>query len=245
LITVLQERDGAAEAFLAAAVQPSAFPNEEKAAWLRLIMPPSSDYRPRAMDDLWRDLRSKLLMSSITQVSLLDMDDWVGRYAEHWRFSPTNSVITFRRRNHVPLPAYENTGILIRDCTHADLSAICQIDWGAFAPIWRYDANALLTALQQSSTCTVLETNGEIAGYQMSTRHAESGHLARLAISPPQQGKGLGALLLREMIIHFHQRNITTITVNTQEDNLHSQRLYMRYGFEATGHSVPIWTLSL
>jgi ribosomal-protein-alanine N-acetyltransferase len=245
LIPAMQEQGGVVKSFVAAALQPSAFPDEAKTAWLRLIMPPTSDYRPRAMDDLWSVLRSQLQRNSITQISLLEIDDWVAQYAKHWGFSQTNSVITLRRMDRSPLPRINNQDVLIRDWTRADLSAVCQVDWAAFAPIWRYDSDALLAASQQSSACTVMEVTGKIAGYQMSTQYSESGHLARLAIAPALQGKGLGALLLHDVIKKFGERNIGLITVNTQQDNVRSQRLYIGNGFKVTGHAVPIWTLNL
>lgn len=244
-IPVMQGRDDGVKAFLGAAVQPSAFPDEAKAVWLRMIIPPNSDYRPRAMDILWDDLRSRLRGSNIAQIGLLEIDDWVARYAEHWGFSKINSVITLRRIDRRTLPRNNNRNVVIRDWASTDLSSVCQVDWAAFTPIWRYDKDALLAATQQSFTSTVLESNGQIAGYQMSTRYTESGHLARLAITPSMQGQGLGALLLHKVIQHFDERHITLITVNTQEDNLHSQRLYTRFGFEVTGHAVPVWTLNL
>jgi len=190
-------------------------------------------------------LRAKLLLNEISEVSLLAMDDGVERYAQHWGFSLTNSVITLRRTENSPIPINSQEEFVIREWNRHDLSTIAQLDWAAFSPIWRYDQEALLTATEQSATCTVIETNGQIAGYQMSTQYSESGHLARLAISPSLQGQGLGALLLHEVINYFHRRHIGVITVNTQEDNFHSQRLYTRYGFETTGHSVPVWTLTL
>ena len=47
------------------------------------------------------------------------------------------------------------------------------------------------------------------------------------------------------MLRFFQQRGISLITVNTQADNLRSQRLYHRLGFEVLGPSAPVWTLDL
>lgn len=245
LISAVQSRNHTVEAFLAAAAQPTSSSDEPKAAWLRVIVPPRSDFRPYVIDHLWGDLRSQLLASSIATISLLEIDDWVANYAQYWGFTLTNKVITLRSSDAIPLTSSTNGRVLIRDSRRADLPEICQVDWAAFDPIWRYDREALLAASEQSSTCTVLEYNGQIAGYQMSTRYADSGHLARLAISPSLQGQGLGALLLDQVIHHFRRRRTSVITVNTQQDNLHSQQLYRRYGFEFTGHTVPVWTLNL
>jgi ribosomal protein S18 acetylase RimI-like enzyme len=245
LIAAVRSQKDSAQAFLAAALQPTSSPDEPKAAWLRFVIPPPSDSHPRDIDNLWSNLRSKLLAAGLATLSLLEIDDWVAGYAQHWGFVQTNSVITFRSADPIPLTSPPNENVRIRDSKRADLPGICQVDWAAFDPIWRYDRNALLAASEQSSTCTVLEYKGKIAGYQMSTRYTDSGHLARLAISPSLQGQGLGALLLDQVIYHFRRRRISVVTVNTQQDNLYSQRLYGRYGFEFTGHTVPVWTLNL
>ena len=91
----------------------------------------------------------------------------------------------------------------------------------------------------------MLEDGQQILGYQLSTWHIDTGHLARLAIRPERQGQGLGALLVGQMIRFFIERNIHHITVNTQENNTTSQRLYLRLGFKPVGHSVAYWSTDL
>jgi ribosomal protein S18 acetylase RimI-like enzyme len=84
-----------------------------------------------------------------------------------------------------------------------------------------------------------------VLGYQLSTSHSRDGHLARLAVLPDFQGRGLGGMLIGEMVRFFEGRGVTTLTVITQEDNLASQHLYRRLGFDYTGHRVPVWSINL
>jgi ribosomal protein S18 acetylase RimI-like enzyme len=92
---------------------------------------------------------------------------------------------------------------------------------------------------------TVAVLDNEIVGYQLSTQYRQSGHLARLAVSPDMQGFGIGAALLDDMIRRFLRRRVRTVTVNTQESNVRSQRLYEQYGFRRNGYDLPVYTINL
>jgi len=153
-------------------------------------------------------------------------------------------VITLKRRRG-PMPTVE-APYVVRDVESAeDMARIADLDAAAFDPPWVYGLDTLQVAQRYASTLTVIEQKGEMLGYQLSTQHGLDGHLARLAVLPHMQGHGLGGMLIGEMVRFFAGRGISTVTVNTQEDNLHSQHLYERVGFVRTGHSVPVWMFDL
>jgi ribosomal protein S18 acetylase RimI-like enzyme len=62
-----------------------------------------------------------------------------------------------------------------------------------------------------------------------------------LAVLPDMQGKRIGAVLLDNLISKFNRRGVRSLTVNTQQSNIRSQRLYARYGFHRNGFDLPIW----
>jgi ribosomal protein S18 acetylase RimI-like enzyme len=214
---------------------------DSKVAWLRLILPSASD---ALLDHAWEALQADLTESGIEQVGLLAVDSWVERLATRWHFGRTNSVVTLERPSGTTPPRV-TPPLRIRDVGPADLAAIEQVDAAAFHPLWHHNRAALEAAHPQSATFTVIELQGSILGYQLSTWYIDTGHLARLAVKPEAQGRGLGKLLVGEMLRFFEERGITRITVNTQEDNLVSQKLYTSLGFHFTGHSVPVWTLKI
>jgi ribosomal protein S18 acetylase RimI-like enzyme len=82
-----------------------------------------------------------------------------------------------------------------------------------------------------------------VAGYQISTGTPIGGHLARLAVKPEFQGKGVGYALVYDLIRQLLRRGARVITVNTQKDNLASLTLYKRIGFVLTGEKYPIYQL--
>lgn len=212
-----------------------------KVAWLRLIVPSAYNV---VLDRVWESLLEDLSQRGVEQIGLLAIDDWVEKLAARWRFEQTTSVVTLERASG-PLPPPITSPFTIRDVKHNDLETIAQVDAAAFHPLWHYNRAALEAAQEQSATFTLIEKEGNILGYQLSTWYIDTGHLARLAVRPEAQGRGLGKALVGEMLRFFEERGITRITVNTQEDNLTSRHLYTSLRFTLTGHSVPVWTLDL
>jgi ribosomal protein S18 acetylase RimI-like enzyme len=239
-------RDGSIEAMLGATIEVSdqSSPGESTAAWLRFAVPPLWGAESSVFNALWAALRQDLLDAGVHHVGVLDIDGWIGRYAKTWGFKQTNAVLTLRRQcTSVPLSLTVDADV--RSATLADLPAVVCVDTAAFEPLWRYNQEDLAAAVRQAATFTVAEVDGEIVAYQLSTRYAGSAHLARLAVRPEYQGRKLGGILTHRMICLFLAQGINVITVNTQADNHQSQRLYLRYGFEFTGHRVPVWTQAL
>ena len=216
----------------------------KKVAWLRLILPAEGPRHDPALDLAWDALRADLAVEGVALAGLLSLDPWVEIPAGRWGFARTNSVVTLRRDTG-PLPDPPQPPLVIREVTAADFDAVADVDGMAFQSIWHHNRATLEAASRQAATFTLLEDGQDVLGYQLSTWHIDTGHLARLAIRPDRQGQGLGALLVGEMIRFFMTRNVQHITVNTQENNLASQRLYNRLGFQPAGHNVAYWSVDL
>ena len=52
-------------------------------------------------------------------------------------------------------------------------------------------------------------------------------------------------MLVSSMLRYFWRRGVYGVTVNTQESNLASQRVYTRLGFSRTGFDLPVWLAEL
>jgi ribosomal-protein-alanine N-acetyltransferase len=217
---------------------------QDRAAWLRLILPGDSAQVDHALDMAWDALYPDLAAEDVGLVSILMLDPWAELPCQRWGFTQTNAVITLRRDSTIFTPPVESP-YRIREVTQADIEAVADVDSMAFEPVWHHDATALGLASRQAVTFTLIEDDERILGYQLSTRHIDTGHLARLAIRPEMQGRGLGGMLVGGMLRFFAERDIQKVTVNTQADNVASQRLYRRLGFQPVGHSVPCWTIKL
>ena len=129
--------------------------------------------------------------------------------------------------------------------TFDDLENVTQIDQSSFPPLWQISQSYLELAFRQASIATIAEIDGVVAGFQISTATSAGGHLARLAVDPALQGQGVGYTILHDLLTQFNRRGAQVITVNTQENNQASIRLYLKAGFEFTGERYPIYQLEL
>ncbi len=183
--------------------------------------------------------------SEVGLIGLLAIEPWIERIVSRWGFEQSNVVVSLRRMAGRGLSQAHRDGPVIRDVTQADMDAIEEVDAAAFLPLWQYDRFMLQAAGSQAMSFTLLDDRGDVLGYQISTRHRHGGHLARIAVLPSAQGRGLGEGLAREALNSFQARGVRLVTVNTQVDNHRSLRLYGHLGFELFGRDVPVWTLAL
>jgi GNAT superfamily N-acetyltransferase len=241
----LINHNGAIESVLGVSIHADPKQPSTRTAWLRMAASDTAINAVPGLDVLWEDLKNDLEASGVQQIAVLATDRWIEPVVKRWGFKHTSAVISFRRPGG-PIPPPPPSGSLqVYEIALTDLDIIAGIDAAAFKPLWQYNQETLELAFMQAATATALAEGERVLGYQLSTQHAGSGHLARLAVVPEAQGQGLGGILIREMLRFFESRGIHAITVNTQADNAPSQCLYRRWGFEPINHSAPVWTLML
>ena len=129
---------------------------------------------------------------------------------------------------------------LIRPMVPGDLPRVVDLDAAAFDPLWRNSLEGLASAFNQACYASVAEDDSGLIGYQLATGGAFGTHLARLAVQPAAQGRGLGAALVHDLIAHIPRDREPRLTVNTQADNKASHALYERLGFRRTGERFPV-----
>jgi ribosomal protein S18 acetylase RimI-like enzyme len=179
--------------------------------------------------------------NGIIQVAALSMQSWFTDILMASNFEQTDYVTILRCENESVIHEPNVPFVNIRPMMHEDLPFIVDIDNSAFDREWRNSSEALELAFQQSSYTTVAEIDGEIIGYQYSTSSGMGGHLARLAVKETRQRKGIGLLLVNDLLKHFRQFGKSPITVNTQQSNLASLALYAKAGFKTTGEKYRVY----
>jgi len=70
-------------------------------------------------------------------------------------------------------------------------------------------------------------------------------HLARLAVRPSLQSRGLGRALVADLVQQAERHGMYRLTVNTQSDNAASLALYKKTGFRETGERYPVYQLQV
>lgn len=216
------------------------------ASWLRVAA--ISDYQDAAsiLSALWEDLKPELRALGVRQVAALLLRDWPERYLPRLGFHNLEDIITLRRSDTRELAEPAVPGCAIRPMRAEDLPIVTALDHAAFEPPWQMGGDELRRAEETAAWSTVaVSPAGEILGYQMTTLYFDGAHLARLAVLPAARSRGVGGLLVTAMLRHFWRRGVYGVTVNTQDSNLASQRLYAKFGFARTGYDLPVWVADL
>lgn len=217
-------------------------PDPPGVAWIRLFAIASQVDPQQAWNELWLHARRALSSGPAqVKVAVIPLQAWFRDMLGQSDFRFTHEVIVLSWKGE-KLPRLSHTSdVLIRPMKKSDLPAVERIDWSAFADIWRNSLPCLETAFNQSVVATVAEISGQVLGYQISTGSTASGHLARLAIHPSAQGRGIGYAIVRDLLERFEQRGMFHVTVNTQHNNLASLALYKKAGFHLTGEVYPVY----
>jgi ribosomal-protein-alanine N-acetyltransferase len=171
----------------------------------------------------------------------ISLQDWFRQLLLVSGFQLINQVILLEWERSTILPGPDLPSINIRALQVEDMPLLEELDRSAFGPIWHNSSESLEFAFHQAAIATVAEVDGEIVGYQISTRTQMGGHLARLAIRPDFQRLGIGSAILQNLLMEFVRIGALRITVNTQQDNKASISLYEKAGFVRTGESYPVY----
>jgi len=230
------ERDGKIESTL---VCP---PDPPRVAWIKMFAA-SRQIRPQiAWEEIWSEAKDILLqIPGVQWATAIPLQNWFKYLLEKSLFEVSHHIVMMKWQKQPIENGTLPIGISVRPMTLDDLAAISSIDQSAFVPVWQNSIDTLEIAFRQAGIATVALLNGLVAGYQISTPTHMGGHLARLAVSPEFQGKGLGTALLSDLLAQFARRGALVVTVNTQKDNQVSLSLYKKAGFIFSGEEYPIY----
>lgn len=215
-------------------------------AWIRIFAFASHVSGQLAWPALWHAARNELEQQGGVTVAAIATQQWFDQILLAAQFHLA-SYIVLLEWNEEAAPAHPSARahVQVRQMTLHDLPRVVEVDAAAFEPLWRNSLPALKKAYQQSTYATVAEGENGLIGYQMSSGGAFGAHLARLAVLPEIQGRGIGAVLVSELIQHMREGGGSKITVNTQANNAASLALYTRLGFRRTGEKYPVYTFKI
>jgi [ribosomal protein S18]-alanine N-acetyltransferase len=212
-------------------------------AWVRLMALHDREADASALRYAWNDLCIELQMRGVNQIAILQVRDWVVQQLPTLGFHYQEHIVTMRRLGQFRPPAAPPAAwARLRAAEVEDVEVMAQVDQTAFSPPWQMAFEDVREARRGAALSMIAEDpDGAVVGYCICTQSRDSAHLARLAVLPRVQGQGVGLLLVMDAITRFARRNIHVMTVNTQESNVRSQRLYKRCGFQHTRFDLPVW----
>ncbi len=219
-------------------------PDPPGVAWIRLFSVAAVTPCHQVWEQLWPVASTEAGRAGADRVAALLLENWMAPLLIASGFRQSNAVV-FLKWQAGPLPPDATHEEHIRPMQADDLEEVLKVDWRAFKKIWRQSIDSLTEALRQAALATVIEHSGRPVAYQVSTATRFGAHLARLAVDPSHQGRGLGRTLVLNLLRTFQGQGLDRITVNTQADNEPSLRLYDRLGFRRTGQQYPVFEIDL
>ncbi len=210
------------------------------ASWVRAAAVGSGFPTIAVMTKLFIACMPQLASQGATTLSALPTEPWLSPILDDLGFSVVEEVETWVKRDVHPVPRGRST-ILIREARVNDMPVLESIERAAFEPRWRHSADTLSLVREQVSLFTVAEAAGQTVGFQFSLSEGERGHLVRLSVRPDAQHQGVGTQLLADAITQYARAGLTHVTLNTQNDNAASRRLYASFGFRPVGAPLPVW----
>jgi ribosomal protein S18 acetylase RimI-like enzyme len=231
----LLEKDGKPQAALA-------FPEDPPGvAWIRLFvivpgMRPSQTWRL-----LFQQGLETCSLANPPAIVSVATQGWYSDLLRQNDFSHHQDIVVLEWSSLAMPDAVAVPDITIYPMQFYDIETVAQVDQKSFETIWQNSADGLKAAFYQADYSTIVVHEGAIVGYQISSATPFSAHLARLAVLPAMQQRGIGRLLVNDMLRHFLKRGIRQITVNTQHNNRASLSIYKKTGFKLTGEHFPVF----
>lgn len=221
-------------------------PDPVGVAWIRLFAARSRLPIQAVWEALWSQARRQLRqLGQFIEVSAIPLQGWFRNLLEATQFYCRQHVVVLAwkgedlpRKEHPISPA-------IRFMDENDLPGVEEVDSEAFSDIWRMSLDSLRLAYRQAAIARVVEIGREIVAYQICTNTSGGGHLARLAVKPQYQGEGIGYALVLDALAQFERRGVSNVTVNTQDHNSASLKLYRKAGFQPTGEVHPVYQFKI
>ncbi|MBL8049670.1 MAG: GNAT family N-acetyltransferase [Anaerolineales bacterium] len=210
-------------------------------AWIRLFSHHPHLNKLDAWSVLWETAQAEIFQNNpAAKVSAIVVKNWFQTILLQTGFEQKQNIVLLRLQigNFKSFPITNQ--MHIRPMNESDLSVVAEVDLKAFGSFWHNTTDSLQRAYLQSVHATVVEDESGVIAYQISTGNRFGAHLARLAVSPQAQGRGVASALVNELIQNLSANQINSLSVNTQDDNLASLALYKKMGFIKTGEYFPV-----
>jgi ribosomal-protein-alanine N-acetyltransferase len=220
-------------------------PDPPEIAWIRLFAVSSEINVKDAWSLLWPEVLVWLSQTPEVVVAAIPLQQWFHTLLEGSGFQHKSGVSMLLWERGKRIPEQIEFPWRLRSMNQDDLPAVEKLDKAAFGPLWRNSLDSLKLAFQQAAVATVAEDDDKLVGYQISTASPMGGHLARLAVCPEKQGRGIGYALVVDTLSQFYRRGAQRVTVNTQQDNLASISVYKKAGFQETNEQYPVFLYNM
>jgi len=210
-------------------------------AWVRVFVFASPLGPLEAWSTLCEAARLSLARAGGALLAAIAVKPWFQNVLRESSFTLRQSIVLLEWTSKPVSLRPPPDGLMLRPMQREDLPEVARVDADAFDPLWANSRDILEQALAQSVSASVAERSDRLLGYQISTGNAFGTHLGRLAVRREAQRHGVGEALLSDLMQQMRRQGAWRVTVNTQDDNIASLKLYERMGFARTGEAYPVF----
>lgn len=128
----------------------------------------------------------------------------------------------------------------LRPMQLSDIPHVMDIELIAFPVPWKASAYEYEVTSNRAATYHVLTAQlgdkpAAIIGYGGYWRLADEAHISTIAIQPVWRGRGLGEVLLINMLLLSYKDSARLATLEVRRSNIVAQSLYKKYRFQLVG----------
>lgn len=192
------------------------------------------------LDRLFPMIKETLKERGVKHLLHIGQARWLISILPQYGFAVKDQIITFERKKQTLPEIIHHPNLIIRPAHLSNLQNLLALDQLVFPYTWRKSHGTFKQALAQAVSFNIGSIDGQVVAYEWCDQLGDHGHLTRLATHPNFQKQGIGAQMLHQALSDLHKNGADKITLNTQINNLASQRLYHRFGFKSTAQIVDV-----
>lgn len=121
-----------------------------------------------------------------------------------------------------------------RNMKKQDAEAVALLEILNFSDAWSVKS-LLETYEQKQSFITIAEEDDTVIGYCIIYFALDEGEIARIAVHPKKQRRGVGKQLLDYTSEVCQEKGICRLMLDVRESNVTARRFYEQYGFAENG----------
>lgn len=125
-------------------------------------------------------------------------------------------------------------GILLRDMQPSDLVSVVAIERASYSVPWS-EATFRGLLRRRDAEMIVAESGDAVVGFTIFWCVVDQAELGNVAVQEEWRGRGLGALLVADVLERAGRRGVREVFLEVRPTNEVARRLYERFGFEYVG----------
>jgi ribosomal protein S18 acetylase RimI-like enzyme len=186
----------------------------------------------------------RLRAAGVTHLAVYGTALWLPPALLHTGFERHEWIVALERHPR-PMPGLPAGPARIRPVRPDDLAALAALDGAIFESPYQLASGELIELMVTTGHFVVAEAIDDagaasLLGYACADVLVDTGQIIRLAVHPDAQRQGIGRGLLNQALVYCQAEGAQRVTINTQESNAASLRLYEQSGFRRVGRRVPL-----